>query len=286
MEFLVVVSAIFGWVYFLLWSLSFYPQALLNWRRQSTSGTTVDFPLLNILGFTAYYASNQAFLSSTTVRDQYASRHSGLEPTVRLNDVCFALHGLILSIVTTSQYLLPRTLWGFEPSVGSRPSKVALGVYAGSLVGVAVTLLLAAGSGSGAADDDDGDDGWRALDVVYAVGYVKVVVTLVKYTPQALQNWRNRSTVGWSIAQILLDLGGGVLSLAQLAIDSYLERDWSGVTGNPVKFALGNASLLYDGIFVVQHYILYRHAREDKGGGEEEEADEGAEVDEERRALL
>ena len=50
MGFLPILSAIFGWIYFLCWSLSFYPQALLNWRRQSTSGTTVDFPFLNVLG--------------------------------------------------------------------------------------------------------------------------------------------------------------------------------------------------------------------------------------------
>jgi hypothetical protein len=44
------LSALFGWVYTLSWSLSFYPQPLLNYRRKSTSGTTVDFPFINILG--------------------------------------------------------------------------------------------------------------------------------------------------------------------------------------------------------------------------------------------
>lgn len=45
-----VLSGLFGWVYTLCWSLSFYPQPLLNFRRKSTSGTTVDFPLINCLG--------------------------------------------------------------------------------------------------------------------------------------------------------------------------------------------------------------------------------------------
>jgi cystinosin len=48
------------------------------------------------------------------------------------------------------------------------------------------------------------------------------------------------------------------LSIAQQGIDSWLLGDWSGISGNPVKFALGNVSLFYDSIFVVQHYILYR----------------------------
>jgi len=66
-----------------------------------------------------------------------------------------------------------------------------------------------------------------------------------------------RSTVGWSISQILLDFAGGVLSIAQQGIDSYLQGDWSGITGNPVKFALGNVSMMYDVVFVTQHYVLY-----------------------------
>jgi cystinosin len=87
---------------------------------------------------------------------------------------------------------------------------------------------------------------------------VKLGVTLVKYMPQLVTNYRNRSTQGWSIAQILLDFAGGTLSFAQLGIDSYLQRDWSGITGNPVKLALGLVSIFFDIIFMVQHYCLYR----------------------------
>lgn len=58
---------------------------------------------------------------------------------------------------------------------------------------------------------------------------------------------------------MLLDFAGGWLSLAQLCIDSALQNDWSGVTGNPVKFGLGNITIVFDIIFMVQHYVLYRH---------------------------
>jgi cystinosin len=50
MGFLELLSAFFGVTYFTAWSFSFYPQSLLNFRRKSTSGTTVDFPLINCLG--------------------------------------------------------------------------------------------------------------------------------------------------------------------------------------------------------------------------------------------
>ena len=78
--------------------------------------------------------------------------------------------------------------------------------------------------------------------------------------PQAWLNYKRKSTVGWSIIQILLDLAGGLLSLVQVMLDSSLQGDWSGVTGNPVKFLLGNITVFFDMIFVVQHYILYRNA--------------------------
>lgn len=73
--------------------------------------------------------------------------------------------------------------------------------------------------------------------------------------PQVYVNYRRKSTVGWSISQILLDFAGGILSILQLVIDASLQADWSGISGNPVKFGLGNISILFDVIFVTQHYV-------------------------------
>jgi cystinosin len=86
---------------------------------------------------------------------------------------------------------------------------------------------------------------------------VKLVVTLVKYIPQAWTNYQLQSTVGWSIYQILLDLSGGILSLLQLILDSSLQNDWSGISGNPAKFGLGILSMSFDVLFMIQHYLLY-----------------------------
>jgi cystinosin len=83
---------------------------------------------------------------------------------------------------------------------------------------------------------------------------------VVKYVPQAWLNYKRQSTVGWSIAPMLFDLAGGVLSLAQLVLDSSLQNDWSGITGNPVKLMLSNVTIFFDLIFIVQHYILYRES--------------------------
>ena len=275
MALLPLLSAVFGILYVAAWSVSFYPQPLLNLARRSTSGTTVDFPLLNCLGFAAYLVSNAAFYYSPLVRAQYAARYRGLTPTVHFNDLVFAAHSLLLSLVTASQYFFPRA-WGFSVSKGSRPSRLSLGIFFGCVAGVAVIVGRVVASPERDSTSEAVTE-WVWLDAVYAVSYVKLIVTLIKYTPQVLVNYRNRSTKGWSILQILLDFSGGILSIAQQGIDSYLQRDWSGITGNPVKFALGNVSMVYDLVFMTQHYVLYK--------GAEGKADESDSLlgDEERR---
>ena len=67
-----------------------------------------------------------------------------------------------------------------------------------------------------------------------------------------------------------MDVLGGVLSIAQLIIDCSLQKDWSGISGNPVKLMLGNVSIFFDIVFMTQHYILYKggKGRDDGLAGE------------------
>lgn len=72
------------------------------------------------------------------------------------------------------------------------------------------------------------------------------MVTLVKYMPQVIENYKRQSTVGWSSGQLVLDFVGGILSIMQLAIDSSLQNDWSGLTKNPTKLGLGMITIFFD----------------------------------------
>jgi len=122
---------------------------------------------------------------------------------------------------------------------------------------------------------------WAYLDIIYSLQYLKLLLTLYKYIPQVLTNHARRSTLGFSIGTILCDATGGVLSLLQLAIDSALTDDArAGVSGNPVKVGLGLITLFYDGVFLVQHYVLYRG---EEGGGDGKRR---RKKDDERTALL
>jgi len=96
------------------------------------------------------------------------------------------------------------------------------------------------------------------LTLLYFYSYVKLAITIIKYVPQAWMNYKRKSTEGWSIGNILLDFTGGILSVLQMFLLAINYDDWSSIFGSPTKFGLGFFSILFDILFIVQHYILYR----------------------------
>lgn len=83
------------------------------------------------------------------------------------------------------------------------------------------------------------------------LGYGKLVISFVKYSPAVYWNYKRKSTKGWSIFNILLDLVGGGMSLASGSVSLQ-----NGL--NITKLVLAVLTVVYDTIFVVQHYVLYR----------------------------
>ncbi|KAG0036860.1 hypothetical protein BGZ82_003551 [Podila clonocystis] len=202
----------------------------------------MDFIHLNVLGFFCYAIFNLAFFFSSEIQEEYKRRNDGQENLVRANDVFFAVHALILSSFTLVQtYIYKRD----ESQRVSIPSKLFILGAIGGTVSIA------------------GLAGWSKsiewIEILYYLSYIKLAISFIKYCPQVYINYKARSTVGWSIGNILLDFTGGVLSIAQLVLDAYISGDWSGISGDPVKFGLGFVSIAFDIIFITQHYILYRN---------------------------
>jgi cystinosin len=56
----------------------------------------------------ASQAFNSALLGSPVIRDQYSARHHGHAPSVRWNDVFFAVHAFLISSLTLLQSLVYR----------------------------------------------------------------------------------------------------------------------------------------------------------------------------------
>jgi hypothetical protein len=164
------VSAAIGYVYFLSWSVSFYPQVVSNYKRCSTVGLSPDFCVLNVLGFACYAAYNTSFFWSKTIQDLYRKRHGpDAEITVQSNDVAFALHALILSSVTVFQIVYYGGGFG-----ALKVSKPIVGVIVMILVaGGAYPVLVVSTAGSG-----KGTFNW--LDFLYLLSFVKIGISLIK----------------------------------------------------------------------------------------------------------
>lgn len=238
---LVVINSIIGWIYFVAWSISFYPQVFENWRRKSVVGLNFDFLLYNITGFLVYGFFNVGMYWVDNVKDEYMSQHPrGINP-VQLNDVIFTLHAVFVTIITIIQC--------FIYDRGSQKiSKFCLTLISLAWLFIIVTLFVVI----------FGDNLISWLQYLYYFSYIKLGVTIIKYIPQALMNCQRQSTLGWSIGNVLLDFTGGSFSLLQMFLLAYNNEDWSSIFGDPTKFGLGAFSILFDILFMVQHYCLYR----------------------------
>uniref|UniRef100_A0A8C6TBJ9 Cystinosin, lysosomal cystine transporter n=1 Tax=Neogobius melanostomus TaxID=47308 RepID=A0A8C6TBJ9_9GOBI len=235
-----VLSQIIGWVYFLAWSVSFYPQAWKNFTRKSVVGLNLDFLALNLTGFIAYSVFNICLFWVEPVKEEFLkSNPNGVNP-VTASDVFFSLHAVLLCFIYICQA-------AFYQRGGQTVSWPARGLLLVGWTFALVSLFLAVGR----------IISW--LQYIYYFSYIKLAVTLVKYVPQAYMNYRRRSTVGWSIGNVLLDFTGGVLSILQMILESYNNDQWMLFFGNPTKFGLGLFSVLFDLVFISQHYCLYRH---------------------------
>lgn len=100
---LIYVSEVVGWIYFVAWSISFYPQIYINFKRKSVVGLNFDFLSLNIVGFALYGLFNMGLFWNEYIQIEYHERFPrGLNP-VLINDVVFALHAMAATALTICQ---------------------------------------------------------------------------------------------------------------------------------------------------------------------------------------
>eukprot|EP00058_Branchiostoma_floridae_P015195 XP_002600683.1 hypothetical protein BRAFLDRAFT_118547 [Branchiostoma floridae] len=250
-----IVNAVIGWIYFVAWSVSFYPQVFENWRRKSVVGLNFDFLGLNLTGFLAYGFYNVGMFWVKEIQTEYKA-HFGLHTVnpVQPNDVFFTIHAVFITTVTIIQCCI------YERG-GQRMSYIGIGlvVVAWLVAGVGLVLALT--------------KTLTWLTYLNFFSYIKLVITLVKYIPQAFMNCRRKSTEGWSIGNVLLDFTGGTFSLLQMFLIAYntvltqicsTPDDWTTLFGDFTKFGLGALSILFDLFFMLQHYVLFPVSKREK----------------------
>jgi len=252
------ISSVIGYTYFVLWSVCFYPQVLLNIRRKSTKGLSNDFAILNFMGWAFYSAYLGSMYFDESIRKLYQERFKNESSTVQSNDVAFSVHAMFLSFFYLVQIVYyggdgdggkSSSNKGWSPSLISLKLKPQTWFLIVAMAGPSIVMALMISFGILPYDY------W--LDYFYMLSYFKLCCTFTKYSKQVMLNFNRKSTSGWNIWYNFLECSGGSLSMLQVVLDSIDTNNLSGITGNMAKFVLGLATIGFDAIFFTQHYILY-----------------------------
>ncbi|XP_061351857.1 cystinosin homolog [Gastrolobium bilobum] len=234
-----------GWFAFLSWSISFYPQVILNFRRKSVVGLNFDFVLLNLTKHSSYLIYNASLYFSSAIQKQYFEKYGyGQMIPVAANDVAFSIHAVLLTAITLFQIAI------YERG-SQKVSKTAIAIVSVAWLTAAVCFFIALSNHS-----------WLWLLSIF--NSIQVLMTTVKYIPQASMNFVRKSTDGFSIGNILLDFSGGVANYGQMVVQSVDQDSWVNFYGNIGKVLLSLVSIFFDIIFIIQHYVLYPSKKSSK----------------------
>ncbi|KAK6798829.1 hypothetical protein RDI58_006532 [Solanum bulbocastanum] len=239
-----VLYNVLGWLAFVSWSISFYPQVILNFRRKSVVGLNFDFVVLNLTKHSSYLIYNASMFFSSAVQRQYHHRYGKNEMIpVAANDVAFSTHAVLLTAFTLFQISI-------YDRGNQKVSKTAIAIVSVAWLSVAVCVFVV------------GIPKHSWLWLVSCFNGLQVAMTVTKYIPQAVMNFRRKSTIGFSIGNILLDLFGGLTNYGQMAVQSIDQHSWVNFYGNIGKTLLSLVSIFFDILFIVQHYVLYPSRKE------------------------
>uniref|UniRef100_A0A0G4FN38 Uncharacterized protein n=1 Tax=Chromera velia CCMP2878 TaxID=1169474 RepID=A0A0G4FN38_9ALVE len=295
--FLEFLSELCGVLYVLFWTISFYPQVYLNWKRNSVVGMSLDFVALNVFGFGCYTVY-------TIVQYRVQIQHK-LAHAVEAQDIVFAAHAFAISLFTWGQAMVydkggqrvtkpcKIVFWTFALAIGAHVVMASIGMlnWATATSHVPMAKMVArnqhysiqgheevarvggalppsdSSASSGSASGSSSGSGpslWGAgfllesWSVMTFLGLVKATITCIKYIPQVLLNFFYESTDGMEAKNFVFDFLGGFLSLAQNGIDAVNYRDLSFVLGNIPKIIIGLVAVSYDTIILFQHFVLYK----------------------------
>ena len=168
-------AQIVGWIYFVCWTVGYYPQIYLNFRRKSVVGLSFDMTCMEFLGSLEYFLYTIMLYCDAALQKYFHSfEHQHLndqDNTVKLTDVVFASHGLVMASITVLQII-------FYDKGSQRLSKITVGLCGLASLGFVVLLIIAAAVKRHSLS-------WLALALIYA-GYAKSFLSGINVSHQ---NW-------------------------------------------------------------------------------------------------
>ena len=146
--------------------------------RRSVAGLSIEFQMLNLLGFLCYSAYNVALFCIPSVQAEYHQAYSKNIP-VGLEDVAFSVHAALITAATLTQCVVyDRGDQRFFTVIGICATAAGIAGLAGfGAVGVAEHVRHAEG-----ASLSDSSITW--LNLLMLLSTLKLLVSLVKYIPQ------------------------------------------------------------------------------------------------------
>eukprot|EP00340_Litonotus_pictus_P005080 CAMPEP_0170520324 /NCGR_PEP_ID=MMETSP0209-20121228/5591_1 /TAXON_ID=665100 ORGANISM="Litonotus pictus, Strain P1" /NCGR_SAMPLE_ID=MMETSP0209 /ASSEMBLY_ACC=CAM_ASM_000301 /LENGTH=285 /DNA_ID=CAMNT_0010806547 /DNA_START=51 /DNA_END=908 /DNA_ORIENTATION=+ len=247
-----VFSEVIGWIYFAAWSSSFYGQVYENWKNKSVKGLSFDFQVLNFTGFLGY-----------SIYNVWGYTDSGIGVDgVKIQDVLFSCHALLLTGVTVGQVIFYYDKNDPDQKVTQTAISITVCIWWGFFIIILIEQILKM------YDPYDHKGKTFAFNSIIYLGFMKAIVSLIKYMPQVRMNYVRKSTKGWSIFNIIMDLAGGLFSLVQNLIDTIFECGTvishnETFLLNIVKYAISVIAIFFDIIFIIQHYCLYKQSPEE-----------------------
>lgn len=150
----------------------------------------------------------------------------------------YAIHGLLIMILTFSQCIMGNALWGFHDRQRHRIHKVTQLIFTIFLIFLAINWFSK-------------DSQFKLLNFAINLAYFKVIISCIKYIPQVLQNYRRRSMYGSSRVQIFLDMTGSLFSVLELSIKNRRPLI-EAIQLNRGKLSLITISIFFDLVFITQ----------------------------------
>ncbi|RZB46601.1 cystinosin homolog isoform X2 [Glycine soja] len=201
-------------------------------------GLSLDYEILNLTKHFSYLIYNASLFFVPAVQKQYFEKYGhGQMIPVAANDVAFSTHSVIVHLIILSQIAM------FERG-SQKFSKYAIAIVVVVWFSAAICFFIALPSQS-----------WLWLISIFNI--IQVVMTLIKYFPQAFMNFLRKSTDGFSIGTILLDFSGGIFNYSQMVVQSIDQGSWVNFYGNIGKVLISLVTIFYDSILMCQHYVLY-----------------------------
>lgn len=271
------LADLLGFVYVAAWSVSIYSPIWENVKCKSTKGMSVDFSVLNTMGY--FYllismvlqmfcwipydsmGSNGQFpfksnMVDTNVKVSNAIELNNLEsPKITTFDLFYCLHGEIMNLVILSQLIWGRKLWKFHDDKHRRMKPLYFKICLLSIfIFVVYTIQFLHSSYF--------VQGWNnttTLRYCNKLFMLKISMSLIKYIPQVKHNMDRKSVKGFSITGVILDITGGIAALLQLLLQLCRENDGEFtltlIILNFGKIGLSLVTITFGFIFITQAII-------------------------------